>query len=116
MSALDFENLFFIILSVHILYMEYPFGHSYGTTYKAQLSIKNRRTEAVSELFCLCCVAVLKSLPALSDNALIIPILRIVCTISFHYICPWLNSWLSFVVSNCEFVAFSLESWVRCGT
>ena len=37
-----------------------------------------------SELFCLCCVAALKSLPALSFNALIFPILRIVCTISFH--------------------------------
>ena len=36
----------------------------------------------VSELFCLCCVAALKSLPALSFNALIFPILRIVCTIS----------------------------------
>ena len=24
--------------------------------------------------------------------------------------------WLSFVVSNCEFVTFSLVSWVRCGT
>ena len=27
-----------------------------------------------------------------------------------------LNSWLSSVVSNCEFVTFSLVSWVRCGT
>ena len=27
-----------------------------------------------------------------------------------------LTSWLSFVVSNCEFVTFSLVSWVRCGT
>ena len=26
-----------------------------------------------------------------------------------------LSSWLSFVVSNCEFVAFQLVSWVRCG-
>ena len=25
-----------------------------------------------------------------------------------------LTSWLSFVVSNCEFVTFSLVSWVRC--
>ena len=24
--------------------------------------------------------------------------------------------WLSFVVSNCEFVTFSMVSWVRCGT
>ena len=27
-----------------------------------------------------------------------------------------LTSWLSFVVSNCEIVTFSLVSWVRCGT
>ena len=38
----------------------------------------------LSELFCLCCVAALKSIPALSFNALIIPILRMMCTISFH--------------------------------
>ena len=27
-----------------------------------------------------------------------------------------LTSWLSFVVSNCEFVTFPSVSWVRCGT
>ena len=27
-----------------------------------------------------------------------------------------LTSWLSFEVSNCEFVTFTLVSWVRCGT
>ena len=27
-----------------------------------------------------------------------------------------LASWLSFVVSNCEFVTFPLVCWVRCGT
>ena len=27
-----------------------------------------------------------------------------------------LTSWLSFVVSNCEFITFQLLSWVRCGT
>ena len=27
-----------------------------------------------------------------------------------------LTSWLSFVVSNCEFVTFPFVSWVRCGT
>ena len=27
-----------------------------------------------------------------------------------------LTSWLSFVVSNCEYVTFPLVSWVRCGT
>ena len=47
MSAVSFENLFFTILPGLILYMECPFGHSYGRAYKAQLSSKNRRTEAV---------------------------------------------------------------------
>ena len=27
-----------------------------------------------------------------------------------------LTSWLSLVVSNCEFVTFQLVSWVMCGT
>ena len=27
-----------------------------------------------------------------------------------------LTFWLSFVVSDCEFVTFPLVSWVRCGT
>ena len=27
-----------------------------------------------------------------------------------------LTSWLTFVVSNCEFVTFSLASWVGCAT
>ena len=27
-----------------------------------------------------------------------------------------LTSWLSFVISNCEFVTFLLVSWVRYGT
>ena len=26
-----------------------------------------------------------------------------------------LTSWLSFVVSSCEFVTFPVVSWVRCG-
>ena len=36
--------------------------------------------------------------------------------------CGWsptgkrLTSWLSFVVSYCEFVTFPLVSWVMCGT
>ena len=45
-----FENLFFTILPGHILYMECPFGHSCGRTYKAQLSSKSRRTEAVFQM------------------------------------------------------------------
>ena len=27
-----------------------------------------------------------------------------------------MTSWLSFVMSNCEFVTFPLVSWFRCGT
>ena len=27
-----------------------------------------------------------------------------------------MTSWLSAVMSNCEFVTFPLVSWVRCGT
>ena len=50
MSVVSFENVFFTILPGHILYMECLFGHSYGRTYKAQLSSKSRRTEAVFHL------------------------------------------------------------------
>ena len=50
MSAVSFENLSFTILPRHNLYMECSFGHSYGRIYKAQLSSKSRRTEAVFHL------------------------------------------------------------------
>ena len=50
LSAVSFENLFFTILPGHILYMECPFGHSYGRTYIAQLSSESRRTEVVFHL------------------------------------------------------------------
>ena len=33
-----------------------------------------------------------------------------------HLLGMGLTSWLSFVVSNCEFVTFPLVSWVGCGT
>ena len=46
-----------------------------------------------------------------------------VCLCARLFICAlWspaekgLTSWLSFVVSNCEFVTFPLVSWVKCGT
>ena len=32
-----------------------------------------------------------------------------------HLLGKGLISWLSFVVSKCEFVTFPLVSWVRCG-
>ena len=33
-----------------------------------------------------------------------------------HLLGKGLTSWLSFVMSNCEFVTFPLVSMVRCGT
>ena len=42
--------MFFTILPWHILYIECPFGRSYGRTYKTNLSSKHRRTEAVFHL------------------------------------------------------------------
>ena len=50
-------------------------------------------------------------------------VLCLLCLCERLFICAlWspagkgLISWLSFVVSNCEFVTFPLVSWVRCGT
>ena len=50
-------------------------------------------------------------------------VLCLLCLCGRLFICAlWshagkgLTSWLSFVVSNCEFVTFLLVSWVRCGT
>ena len=50
-------------------------------------------------------------------------VLFLLCLCARLFICSlWspagkgLTSWLSFVVSNCEFVTFPLVSWVRCGT
>ena len=57
------------------------------------------------DILCFCCV------------------LCLLCLYARLFICAlWspagkgLTSWLSFVVSNCEFVTFPLVSWVRCGT
>ena len=47
LCLLSFENLFFAIISGLILYMECQFGHSYGRTYKTQLSTKDRHKEVV---------------------------------------------------------------------
>ena len=56
----------------------------------------------------------------------IIYVISILCLLYFHarlFIdALWspagkgLTSWLSFVMSNCEFVTFPFVSWVRCGT
>ena len=50
-------------------------------------------------------------------------VLCLLCLCARLFICAlWsparkgLTSWLSFVVSNCEFVTFPLVSWVKCGT
>ena len=50
-------------------------------------------------------------------------VLCLLCLCVHLFICAlWssagkgLTSWLSFVLSNCEFVTFPLVSWVRCGT
>ena len=50
-------------------------------------------------------------------------VLCLLCLCTCLFICGlWspagkgLTSWLSFVVSDCEFVIFSLVSWVRCDT
>ena len=50
-------------------------------------------------------------------------VLCLLCLCARLFICAlWstggkeLTSWLSFVVSGCEFVTFPLVSWVRCGT
>ena len=49
-------------------------------------------------------------------------VLCLLCLCARLFICAlWspagkgLASWLSFVVSSCEFVTFSLVSWVGCG-
>ena len=50
-------------------------------------------------------------------------VFRLLCLCARLFMCAlWspaekgLTSWLSFVVSGCEFVTFPLVSWVRCGT
>ena len=57
------------------------------------------------------------------DLLCFIPVLCLLCLCVHLFICAlWspagkgLTSWLSFVVSNCEFVTFPLVSLVRCGT
>ena len=49
--------------------------------------------------------------------------LYLLCLFARLFICAFwppagkgLTSFLSFVVSNCEFVTFPLISWVTCGT
>ena len=56
-------------------------------------------------------------------DPLFFSVLSLLCLCARLFTCPlWtragkgLNYWLSFVVSNCEFVTFPLVSWVRCGT
>ena len=53
----------------------------------------------------------------------VLSVLCVLCPSARLFICAlWspagkgLTSWLSFVVSYCEFVTFPLVAWVRCGT
>ena len=57
------------------------------------------------------------------DLLCVFSVLCLLCLCVRLFICAlWppagkgLSFWLSFVVSNCEFVSFPLVSWVRCGT
>ena len=57
------------------------------------------------------------------DLLLFFSVLCLLCLCVCLFICAFwspagkgLTSWLSFVVSNCEFVTFPLVSWVRCGS
>ena len=44
-------------------------------------------------------------------------VLCLLCLCARLFICVlWSPAWLSFVVSNCEFVTFPLVSLVRCGS
>ena len=67
----------------------------------------------------LCCELLVTSFV----DILYFSVLCLLCLCACLFICTlWspagkgLTSWLSFVVSNCEFVTFPLVSWVRCGT
>ena len=69
-------------------------------------------------LFCL-----FLSVRPLYDLLCFFSVLCLLCLCARLFICAlWspagkgLTSWLSFVVSSCEFVTFPLVSWVRCGT
>ena len=57
------------------------------------------------------------------DLSCLISVLCLLCLCARLFICAlWspagkgLTSWLSIMVSNCEFVTFPLISWVRFGT
>ena len=57
------------------------------------------------------------------DLLCVLSVLCLLCICMHLFICAlwspaWkgLTSWLSFVVSSCDFVTFLLVSWVKCGT
>ena len=73
-------------------------------------------------MYCVLCIVPFLGRTSFVDH-LCFSVLRVLCLCARLFICAlWspagkgLTSWLSFVVSNCEFVAFPLVSWVRCGT
>ena len=101
----DFFTIFFVKMLQQNLIISLPTypkfcWYATGTTHIFHLGLSKDKCV----LFCLCCVAVLKSLPALSFNALIIPILRIACTITFHYYF-FCGSFMLFM--SCLFHAFA---------
>ena len=74
-----------------------------------------------SRLWCLT-VSLLKYIQ-MQTYLLCFSVLCLLCLCTRLFVCAlWLptgkglTSWLSFVVSYCEFVTFPLVSWVRCGT
>ena len=71
----------------------------------------------------LCYHAIILSFTSFVDLLFFCFVLCLLCLCARLFICAlWspagkgLTSWISFVVSNCEFVTFPLVSWVRCGT
>ena len=111
-SAVSFENLLFITRPGHILYMECQFRHSYGRTYKAQLSSKRKRTDADFPrryLFCGSFMFLFCLVFAMSLCASVYMCFVVTC---------WERADLLALVCGvyCEFVTFPLVSWVRCGT
>ena len=76
--------------------------------------------------FMLCDLHVSLNNPSSGDinsSNLSCSVLCLLCLCARMFICAlWspagkgLTSWLSFMVSNCEFVTFPLVSWIRCGT
>ena len=86
-----------------------PFFIPTFTDYKISTSHKTIKTMLTNKDF--------------SKSFMFFSVVCLLCLFARLFICPlWspagkgLTSWLSFMVSNCEFVTFPLVSWVRCGS